>query len=182
MSGVFEGLTPPYSTIVADPPWRVHQPPTWTTGANRSLPYSTMALADIAALPVGDLAADDAHLYVWTINRYVEATYDIVRCWGFTPSTLLTWCKRPIGMGVGGAYALATEHVLFARRGLGAFVERHPTNWWEWPRGEHSAKPDAFMDIVEQVSPAPRVELFCRRPRLGWDSWGKGYELPEMAS
>ena len=46
-----------------------------------------------------------------------------------------------------------------------------------WPRiGEHSRKPDAFIDLVERASPGPYVELFCRRPRLGWDSWGHGYE------
>lgn len=45
------------------------------------------------------------------------------------------------------------------------------------PRGAHSAKPDAFADRIERVSPGPYVELFCRRPRFGWDSWGKGYEI-----
>jgi N6-adenosine-specific RNA methylase IME4 len=47
-----------------------------------------------------------------------------------------------------------------------------------WPRiGAHSVKPDAFGDLVERVSPGPYLELFCRRPRMGWDSWGKGYEV-----
>lgn len=161
-----------YRTIVADPPWRVHQPPVWKSGSNRQLPYPTMTVAEIAALPVADMAYDDCHLYVWTINRYVEDTYNIVREWGFTPSTLLTWCKSPIGMGVGGAYALTTEFVVFARRGRGAFIERHPTNWWNWKRGEHSVKPEAFLDIVEAVSPAPRLEMFARRNRFGWDTWG----------
>lgn len=164
-----------YRTIVADPPWKVHQPPVWTNGKNRSLPYPTMSLGEIAALPVGDLTEDDAHLYVWTINRYVEATYHIVREWGFRPSTLLVWCKQPIGMGVGGAYALTAEYVVFARKGRGAFQTRHPTCWWTWPRGQHSAKPDAFLDIVEQVSPGPYCELFSRRARLGWDyRWHDG--------
>lgn len=48
--------------------------------------------------------------------------------------------------------------------------------WWQWKRGPHSAKPPAFLDVVEEVSPAPRVELFARAQRLGWDSWGWGYE------
>lgn len=168
-----------YRTIVADPPWRVHQPPALGQGAgfpkagpNQALPYATMSLNEIAALPVPTLAADDAHLYVWTINRYVEATYRIVREWGFTPSTLLVWGKTPMGMGAGGAYALTTEYVLFARCGRGAYESRHPTSWWNWPRGAHSAKPEAFLDIVEQVSPAPRLEMFARRDRLGWDTWG----------
>jgi hypothetical protein len=55
-------------------------------------------------------------------------------------------------------------------------VARIDRSWWEWPRGAHSEKPAAFLDIVEQVSPGPYVELFARSPRLGWDSWGYGYE------
>jgi N6-adenosine-specific RNA methylase IME4 len=69
------------------------------------------------------------------------------------------------------------------RAGGGARVPEHKplSTWFLWPRGAHSAKPDAFGDLVEQVSPGPYVELFCRRPRLGWDSWGKGYEIGASA-
>ena len=49
---------------------------------------------------------------------------------------------------------------------------REPRSWWEWPRGRHSEKPDAFLDMVERISPAPRLELFARDQRLGWASWG----------
>ncbi len=180
-----------YRTIVADPPWPVHQPPEWNYGnpggnPNRALPYSTMALDEIKGLPVVDLTEDDAHLYLWTINRYVEDAYDVARAWGFKPSTLLTWCKPRRGMGVGGAYALTTEHLLFARRGRGAFVEREGTTWFQWPRGKHSAKPDAFYDLVERVSPGPYLELFARRARFGWDYWGDESlgtaEMPEAAA
>jgi N6-adenosine-specific RNA methylase IME4 len=48
-----------------------------------------------------------------------------------------------------------------------------PRDWWEWSRsGGHSAKPEAFIDLVEQVSPGPYLEMFARRNRLGWDTWG----------
>lgn len=167
-----------YHTIVVDPPWRVHQGPSHgqvggaSGNPNRPLPYSTMTLGEVEALPVGEMADNDAHLYIWTINRYVEAAYGVARIWGFEPSTLLTWCKPQKGLGMGGAYALTTEHVLFARTGRGAFVQRHPTTWWCWPRSEHSAKPEAFLDIVEEVSPGPYLELFARRARFGWDYWG----------
>jgi N6-adenosine-specific RNA methylase IME4 len=46
------------------------------------------------------------------------------------------------------------------------------TRWFQWPRSVHSAKPEAFLDLVEQVSPGPYAELFARRDRLGWDTWG----------
>jgi len=170
-----------YRTIVADPPWdvqRLESPGAKAfgtqTGTLRSvrLPYPTMSLAEIAALPVAALAEDDAHLYVWTVNRYVEATYEIARAWGFRPATLLTWAKAPMGLGPGGAFSQTTEHVLFARRGRDVRKARSDSTWWAWKRGAHSAKPEGFLDVVEQVSPGPYVELFARRDRLGWDTWG----------
>jgi N6-adenosine-specific RNA methylase IME4 len=62
--------------------------------------------------------------------------------------------------------------VLFASRGSLPDSGRVDRNWWLWPRSVHSAKPEAFLDIVEQVSPGPYCELFARRDRLGWDTWG----------
>lgn len=131
-----------------------------------------MTFEDIKALPVADAAEKGAHLYIWTINAYVERTYELARAWGFKPSTLLTWCKPPNGIGLGGTYSLTTEYILFARRGTCKALQRVDTTWWQWPRGRHSAKPEAFLDIVEQVSPAPRLEMFARRARFGWDYWG----------
>ena len=162
-----------YRTIVADPPWNVKRGPEWASnGPSRALTYPTMDVDEIASLPVSSLAEKRAHLYVWTINAYIEDTYEIARHWGFRPSTLLTWCKRPNGIGLGGTYSLTTEHVLFCRRGVCPASERMDSTWWEWQRGEHSRKPDAFLDMVERVSPAPRLEMFARRQRLGWDTWG----------
>lgn len=106
-----------FKTIVADPPWDVGRGPEWSSnGKSRPLTYPTMTLEDIASLPVKELADDGAHLYLWTINKYIEQTYSIVRDWGFSPSTLLTWCKPKHGIGLGGTYVLTTEHCLFARR------------------------------------------------------------------
>lgn len=172
-----------YRTIVADPPWEVmrgrilgsalfNDPDSYRGAPSRPLPYPTMKVEEIAALPVRELAEKDAHLYIWTINAYVEQTYAIARAWGFRPSTLITWAKTPIGGGMGGTWGLSTEHILFARRGTCPAIGRITGTWFQWPRGEHSAKPDAFQDHVETVSPGPYLELFARRQRLGWDTWG----------
>jgi N6-adenosine-specific RNA methylase IME4 len=177
---VWEGLSPPYSTIVADPPWHYTQggpttDPRWAGSKVADPPYSMMSVEEIAALPVADLAVD-AHLYLWTTNKYLRDSFDIVRGWGFRHSQTLTWCKPPRGIGPGGASSNTTEFVLYCRRGSLPYRGRIDTTWWQWQRGPHSVKPPAFLDIVEQVSPGPYVELFARAPRLGWDSWGKGYE------
>ena len=123
-------------------------------------------------LPVGDLAEDTAHLYLWTTNTHLRHAWDICEAWGFRYSTLLVWAKAPMGASGFPAYPIQTEFVVFARRGSPTNKGRADRNWWQWKRGLHSAKPEAFIDIVEQVSPGPYLELFARRARFGWDYWG----------
>jgi N6-adenosine-specific RNA methylase IME4 len=137
-----------------------------------------MTLEDIAALPVHALAERAAHLYLWTTNRFLEAAYAVVRAWNFRQPQVLVWCKPPMGVGFGGAFTVTAEFILFARRGSLPHSKRQDSSWWNWSRVyenghiAHSAKPDAFLDLVEQVSPGPYLELFARRQRLGWDTWG----------
>lgn len=163
-----------YRTIVADPPWEVMGGNGWTGGASKPLPYPTMTVDEIGALPVRDFSeTSGAHLYLWTINAYLEDAYEIARRWGFKPSTMLTWTKPVTGCGLGGSYRLSTEWCLFARRGVLHAKTQIGQSHFDWPRqARHSQKPDAFMDMVEQVSPGPYLEMFSRRARLGWDTWG----------
>ncbi len=177
-----------YRTIVADPPWAYDEgwPGASTSplsafnragvpedcGVRDPLPYSSMSIKDIAALPVDGMADTDAHLLLWTTNRYLEDAYTIARGWGFRPSQLLTWCKSRRGIGPGGVFASTSEFILYARRGKPAHNQRVDSTWWQWPRGGHSVKPEAFLDLVEQVFPGPYLEMFARRNRLGWDTWG----------
>ena len=200
MSGVFAELDPPYSTIVADPPWPYKE----RFGAEHRMPkpagqhhqrgvadmgYSQMSLSELQALPVGGLVGTNAHLYLWVTNTFVEQGYDLARSWGFRPKTLLTWCKvhqddpARVSMKTGYYFRGATEHALFCVRGsLPLQTSDGLPTAYLWPRiGEHSRKPEAFGDLVEKASPGPYVELFCRRPRLGWDSWGYGYEQSASA-
>lgn len=160
-----------YACVVADPPWpSMHQRSTYHRGKPERH-YSTMTVADIAALPVADIATPDAHLWIWGVNRLLGEAYDVARAWGYTPMTLLTWCKPGPGMG----YYLRsnTEHCLLATRGRPMVpAVKALSSWYEWPRGKHSAKPHEFFAIAEQISPGPRIELFARTARPGWDQWG----------
>jgi N6-adenosine-specific RNA methylase IME4 len=183
-----------YATIVADPPWSVDAGPVFgdATGASRTLAYRSMTVEQIAALRVSDVALDGAHLYLWTINRYLRDAFDIAVSWGFKYSTTLVWAKKPMGNGIGGAYGISTEFVLFCRRGKLATQRDIGTTWFDWPRPydlrgkpNHSGKPKAFLDMVEQVSPPAYLEMFARDNRLGWDSWGNeclAVELPMLNS
>lgn len=182
-----------YRTIVVDPPWHYESWPgsvmskgasigrnrpdgPWQDNARRRLiGYETMSVAEITDLPVAQLAERDAHLYLWTTNRYLPDAFGILAAWGFRYSQLLTWAKTPMGLGPGGTFAQNAEYCLFGRRGSLKHKQRLDSVWFNWPRqgmGTHSKKPEHFIDMVEQVSPGPYVELFARRHRFGWDVWG----------
>ncbi len=168
------GLRPKYRTIVVDPPWEYDE----GTGASYSsngrrdcdLPYGTMTVDEIAALPVPELASKRASLFLWTTNRYLEEAFEIARRWYFPHVATLVWCKQR-GLGSGGVFYSNVEFIRYCRRPQVAAPARVHSRWFDWSRGAHSAKPEAFLDLVEQVSPAPRLEMFARRNRVGWDTW-----------
>jgi N6-adenosine-specific RNA methylase IME4 len=174
----FTELSPPYSTIVADPPWRGDLRNPDKTNENyghwQGTNYRTMTLDDIRRQPVAQIAGPDARLFLWTTNRYLRHAWSVVEAWGFTPhDRVLVWCKPPRC-----TTPVTTEFVLIGKRGNPPRMPWHGSTWFDWPlQPIHSQKPDAFIDLVEQWCPGPYVELFCRRPRLGWDSWGYGYEV-----
>ena len=169
---IWEGLSPPYGTIVADPPWH-YDARVIEWGRSEPMPYGTMSLPEIAAMPVGAMAAPGSHLYLWTTNRYIFDAKTVAEAWGFRYSKLLVWAKTPMGIGPGGTWAQSTEYVLFCRRGSLKALTKFDSTWFNWKRtAKHSAKPDAFLDMVEQASPGPYLELFARRARFGWDYWG----------
>jgi len=134
-----------------------------------------MTVREIQSLCVP--ADKDAHLYLWTTQGFLRDAFSVCDSWGFRYVCTLTWCKQRGGF-VGGAFFSNTEFVLFARRGRLPTQKRINSQWFEWPRGKHSAKPEAFRDLVEEVSPGPYLELFARpwtplfESRPGWHVWG----------
>lgn len=173
-----------YRTIVADPPWQYRTTSPVARVAHRKVVaehhYPTMTNAEIAAIPVSSMAEDDAHVYMWVTNprlfgertRGEIAPVEILEAWGFRYVTMLTWLKRG-NLGMGFYYRGETEHVLFGVRGnLPIPVEKRERNWFEAAKHGHSEKPEAFLDMVERVSPGPYLEMFSRRARLGWDTHG----------
>lgn len=154
-----------FSTIVIDPPWRYEN--TITRGAAEDH-YPTMSLGELADL---ELPADDnAHLYLWVTNGFLREAFDLIDAWGFIYKACITWCKPQIGMG--NYFRNSTEHVYFALRGSLPTNANNVPTWFTADRTRHSAKPECFYDLVERSSPGPRLEMFARRRRLGWHTWG----------
>ncbi len=162
-----------YRTIVADPPWDIEWNANIGNGRSgrRGLPYAPMQLEQICGLDVAEWAERSAHLWLWTTAGFLWDAPRVVLSWGFRHSYTLVWCKA--GLGVGGRFRHTVEYLLFCERGAQLPITRRdlPTHF-NWPAGAHSVKPDAFFDLVEDVSPGPYLEMFSRRARLGWSTWG----------
>ena len=176
-----------YPTIVADPPWRYDTPHTVGDGSKGAgAMYPSMTNEELMMLPIGAWAQDDAHLYLWVTNAHMAASYRLVTAWGFEPKTIITWVKGRIEgnrlvqhVGLGTHYRTATEHVLFCVRGRLQPMNHNATTAFIAPRGEHSEKPAAFYDMVEHMSPGPYLDVFSRRQRMGWSTWGNEAYNPD---
>lgn len=170
-----------YKTILIDPPWKYGN---WGSGSknalvqgeankSRPLPYKTMSIKEIMDLPIKSIANINCEVYLWTTQKYLPYSFDILKIWGLKYCQILTWCKKPMGTGQGGVYCPTTEFLILARKGKMPKINRIDTTWWQIKRQmKHSKKPEFFQDIIEKVSNEPRLEMFARRKRSGWDVWG----------
>jgi N6-adenosine-specific RNA methylase IME4 len=139
-----------------------------------------MTLEDIKALPVEGIAAETAHLYLWTPNALLPEALGVMEAWGFSYKSNLIWHKirkdgGSDGRGVGFYFRNVTEIILFGVRGKNARTldaGRRQVNMIETRKREHSRKPDEQYELIEACSPGPRLELFARGERKGWKVWG----------
>ena len=164
-----------FPVIYADPPWRYEHVKTDSRAIENQ--YPTMDLEAICALPVRDIATDDAVLFVWATSPKLAEAMRVIEAWGFSYRTCAAWVKNKIGMG----YYFRQRHELLLVATRGALPVPQPSNRQdsvvEAPVGEHSAKPAIFAELIERMYPEhKRIELFCRSPRPGWEAWGNQSE------
>lgn len=186
-----------YRTILMDPPWAMATAGQYKSRheRRRELPYPTMSLQEIEALPIGDLAEVGAHLWLWTTNQFLEQALALVPHWGFKRLNMITWAKPS---GFGNYWIQNTEFLIFAYKQKCQFHQgRYIPNFYEWDyeetpggieianrqalpsdlafkwsrakAGQHSKKPEGSYRLIESVSDPARVELFARdhQPLLG---------------
>jgi N6-adenosine-specific RNA methylase IME4 len=178
-----------FATILADPPWPSKSHPEgvprnrWI-GTNMRPSYQTLKAAEILALPVGDIAAPDSVLVMWATWMHLDLALKCIDAWGFRYATGMPWLKvcagqelKPI-FGPGVWFQHCTELVLIGRRGkpFGKMGNPRPARKGIViaPRGEeHSEKPEEVQDWIDGAGfPGPKLEMFARRTRPGWASWG----------
>ena len=180
-----------YKTILADPPWQFQNRTGKVAPEHKRLNrYPTMRLNEIARLPVSEIAADKAHLYLWVPNALLPDGLSVMRAWGFEYKTNIVWEKvrkdgEPDGRGVGFYFRNVTELLLFGIRGQHNRTlspARSQVNLLRTMKREHSRKPDEIYPIIERCSEGPYLELFARGTRKGWDLWGNQANLPYAPS
>lgn len=162
-----------FSTIVSDPPWKM------TGGKNRGADahYPVLKTTDISALMKmwinNENIADDAHMYLWVTNTFLEEGLRVMRDCGFEYKTNVVWAKNH--MGIGQYFRGKHEICLFGVKGKGYNVRttaRNLTTLIEEKKRQHSRKPEAFYELVEARSKGPYLELFSRTKRSGWKMIG----------
>ncbi len=163
-----------YHVLVADPPWPYTKRSADTTHRG-TIPYPSMTIADIEALDVGSLAHEDCILWLWTTNAFMAEAHQVARSWGFEVKTILTWAKDR--MGLGDWLRGQTEHCLLAVKGRPVVTLSNQTTLLHGRVGEHSQKPEEFYRLVESLCPGSKCELFARRRRDGWYTFGSEVEL-----
>jgi N6-adenosine-specific RNA methylase IME4/ParB-like chromosome segregation protein Spo0J len=158
-------LPPPdgrYAVVVIDPPWPYE-----------NLPYPSMSLEEIAALPTLELLTEDAVVWLWTTDRFMkDALVIATERWGLELRKIVVWDKVRAGRPTPWLRG-QTEYCLLLTRGNPPFEPGNLTNLLCELAREHSRKPETFYELVRDTCPAqPRLEMFAREERDGFEPWG----------
>jgi N6-adenosine-specific RNA methylase IME4 len=199
MTDSFNGLPRNhFGAIYADPPWHFKtynekgrkRSPDWRPfEGSPSVHYDTMSAGDLAALPVTDLAAEDAVLFLWICWPMIVEALHLIEAWGFAYKTCaFSWMKarasqidmlrddNDVQVGMGYWTRSNSEICLLATRGKPERLNADVRQGIIEPRREHSRKPDCVYGRIERLVAGPYLELFARTTRLGWTSWGNQTE------
>lgn len=200
MTPPFAGLRSDYRVISADPAWHFKSNSVAKPGRNALRHYDCMSLDEINELPVGDIAARDAILFLWITGPFmaIGAHLPLMKAWGFKPSGMgFVWIKlnpkaaslfileTDLAMGGGFTTRKNAEFCLIGKRGKSVRQSASVHEVIIEARRQHSRKPEKFYQRAEKYSDGPRLDMFARQSRPGWDRWGrestKFDDLPSVA-
>ena len=164
-----------YRVVYADPPWEYGDKRTNNeqSGSAESQ-YPTMPIDEICDLPIREMSASDAVLFLWATAPLLTEAVQVIEAWGFTYKAQFVWDKVK---GFNGHYNdVRHELLLVATRGsFVPAVETLDPSVISEKRTKHSRKPDRFYELIERLYPIgdrTHIELFARRARNGWQAWG----------
>ena len=161
-----------FGTILLDPPWQQQLTGRYLRRRHSratTLPYPTMSVDDIAALPVSELAADESHCWLWTTNQFLRHGFELLAGWGFKYLCPVHWIKPS---GCGAWFVSRSQTLLFGYKGKLRMREKYKPNVLFAPSTRHSKKPASTYDLIESVSFGPYLEVFARNTRPEWTAAG----------
>jgi len=166
-----------FHTIVIDPPWPIQKIDRDITPKQTGFDYPTMTIEEIEKFNIQQIIGENCHIYLWTTQKYLPCSFAILEKWGFSYIFTMVWHKSG-GFQPFNLPQYNCEFVLFGKKGSLPFMDlKNFFCCFNGKRREHSRKPDEFYDLVERVSPAPRIDIFSREKRNGFEQFGKEKDL-----
>jgi N6-adenosine-specific RNA methylase IME4 len=181
---------PELDILCADPPWPLGDKlPGGGRGAAKH--YTTLSIFDLQRFPIPPMKTDSL-LFMWRVSAMQEEALRVMRAWKHVPKSEIVWVKMQantsgnLHMGMGRYVRLAHELCIIGARGAGReLIKDHAIRSvlfdggnagglsFDAAVGEHSEKPQAFYDLVDQLCPeGERGDLFARKRRERWHAFG----------
>lgn len=177
-----------YNIVYADPAWKMGYVKGGLTAGSvkggEKLPYSTMTDDEIMAVPVKDIVADNAFLFMWVTDIKIPKVAEIMESWGFKYNSLaFVWNKISkykeglVRTTLTPYTRRSCEYCFMGVRGKtkDMIKEHYVLQYVPWASQtkKHSVKPDEVRNrILRLCGDLPRIELFAREQIPGWDVWG----------
>lgn len=146
-------------------------------GRNQYRQEVPLSIEELGELPIGEVVG--GYIMLWTVGPFLingSATH-ILKKWGFTPVSILTWAKYNLerGGGYGGVgfwFLGNAEFCIVAKREGYPSIRTGRSSLIVAPKSRHSEKPDDVHKICEERFPGPYLEIFGRKVRDGWTVLG----------
>ena len=140
-----------------------------------------MPAEQIQALPVSELAGERCHLFIWTTSKFIPLALDCLKAYGFDYKFMMVWHKQrgpqPVGWPCHNAEFVVYGHRGKTHIGRPGFLDTKQFRLcFQGSYAGHSVKPVEFYELLERITPAPRIDLFARRRHAGFDAWGNQVE------
>lgn len=167
-----------FDVIAIDPPWNYGTEYN-ASGRRVANPYPEMTQEELKAIEIP--AADNCVMFLWTTHKFIWEAKELLDAWGFEYRSLLVWDKQKIGMG--NLIRMQCEFCLVGIKGKPVFKDNHSVrDLISEPRREHSRKPDAFYELVNELCVGRKLDYFSRERREGWCSYGNDTEKFRMGA
>lgn len=165
-----------YNVIVVDPPWKIKKLTHKTRPNQVNMDYDLMSINEIKKLDIKSIAQDKCWVFLWTTQKYLFESKEVLESWGFKYLVMGVWQKT---------FGVSAGMPLFGFRWNAEFIaigyNKKPDLWqkgkkliplvFEAENIKHSKKPDKFYELVSQLG-NKRIDLFARNKRPGWEVWG----------